>query len=256
MKEQAAGCASAPHSAHPAPAAPSPAGGAQVCPADDAVLLGRVEPLESRQRPLLDAKAALSHVPKNKPGRLKYSSARDCRRERSTQERLAPHPHLPQGRRKSLHSPSSAWSLCQPALTAPSPRSPAVSGTGHPLRRTPGRGPCTPSGICGAAATCNPVQPQGTQPQPTQGPQTDPRAPLSALCMKAKHKHSQGSTGHCPVQPQGTEAQHPLLSTTVLGYSLPQHTPAPCPGCPWLQGLSSITSNARPDVEAYPVIVE
>lgn len=59
MKEPAAGCVSV------VPRAPLPAGGAQVCPAEDAVLLGRVEPLESRQRPLLDAKAALAHVPKN-----------------------------------------------------------------------------------------------------------------------------------------------------------------------------------------------
>lgn len=50
----------------PAPTRPPvPAGRAQVRPADDAVLLGRVQPLESRQRPLLDPKAALSHVPKN-----------------------------------------------------------------------------------------------------------------------------------------------------------------------------------------------
>lgn len=47
------------------PQSPLPAGGAQVCPADDAVLMGRVEPLESRQRPLLNAKAAFPHVPKN-----------------------------------------------------------------------------------------------------------------------------------------------------------------------------------------------
>lgn len=59
VKEPAAGYGSE------LPRAPLPAGGAQVCPAEDAVLLGRVEPLESRQRPLLDAEPALSHVPKN-----------------------------------------------------------------------------------------------------------------------------------------------------------------------------------------------
>lgn len=50
----------------PAPTGtPLPAGRAQVRPADDAVLVGRVQPLESRQRPLLDPKPAFSHIPKN-----------------------------------------------------------------------------------------------------------------------------------------------------------------------------------------------
>lgn len=66
-KEQAVGdVAVVPRVPSPAPSSPPlPAGRAQVCPADDAVLVGRVEPLESRQRPLLNAKAAFSHVPKN-----------------------------------------------------------------------------------------------------------------------------------------------------------------------------------------------
>lgn len=167
------GCASAAHSPQPCTQQPPlPAGRAQVCAADDAVLVGRVEPLESRQRPLLNAKAAFSHVPKNNikteifiSTGLQGGSGRMQAVAGSAVLLRAAHPTPPRSsvgaeNYFTAHLPAS---LCHPRPSLPTSRwahgHMAMPGTGHPLRWTPREGPCTlRMGTCGAAAAAAPAQ--------------------------------------------------------------------------------------------------
>lgn len=155
-------CQSSPHSPALHPAAPLPAGGAQVCPADDAMLVGRVEPLESRQRPLLDAKAALSHIPKN-------NIKRDCNihqrwiagRERQDAGVAASAPPRSSVGAENHGTTRLPASLCRPHPSLPT--SPCTHGhvwDRAPPETGPQGGVLAPSmGICGAAATATPAQP-------------------------------------------------------------------------------------------------